>query len=225
MLPPFCARVARGPPPPGLGAGGSPIPCPHPRCGDAFPAGGDPDDAGVTPKGTGLMRFSDTASTRAGLGGCEPPGTSCFFFGGDVWGGTEGCLALGEGGGTEVGGCVLRLLSSPGALRGGIKPAVVFCLCSAPSLQSSEVSRPTGPLLSSVRSPLHGLSAAEIGGGVGAEPPPRAVWGEDGGAEAVLAGWWWWGGGCMPGCWMRSRGAAIGVSLTFTPLPPRVPAG
>lgn len=76
-----------------------------------------------------------------------------------------------------VGGSVLRLLSSRCALRGGIKPAVVFCLCSAPSLQSSEVSRPAGLLLSSVCSRVHGLIAAKRGewGTRRCSPPPPGL--------------------------------------------------
>uniref|UniRef100_A0A493T9U5 Calmodulin-binding domain-containing protein n=1 Tax=Anas platyrhynchos platyrhynchos TaxID=8840 RepID=A0A493T9U5_ANAPP len=105
-------------------------------------------------------------------------------------------------------------LASPCALGGGIKPAVVFCLCSAPSLQSPEVSLPG----SSMPVRLHGLGAAKWGGGGGgdgmaAQPPPGwgclffgRVWGSARPCGNVGAPWKCGNGGAP-----RDRGSSPGV--------------
>lgn len=93
-------------------------------------------------------------------GGCTGDGVGCPVrhpLTGFTW-----CLLLWGDGGWGGGGAGV-LLWSPCALGVGIKPAVVFCLCSAPSLQSSEVSVP----VSLVPIRVHGAVPQNGEGGVG----------------------------------------------------------
>lgn len=156
-------------------------------------------------------------------GGCFPSRGGPWWQRGRCWGalgvrnGTAWChrvrcLLLCGGGSGGMGG-LRGALASPCALGGGIKPAVVFCLCSAPSLQSPEVSLPG----SSVPVRLHGLGAAKWGGegggdGMAAQPPPGwgclffgRVWGSARPCGNVGAPWKCGNGGAP-----RDRGSSPG---------------